>query len=135
MIFANKYRPKSLDDIVGQEHLVGKDATLRKIIESNKLPHLFFYGPAGCGKTTLIKDRLARQGRSFEQKLEAYQKKIEELEAKLTPPEVELTQEDFASKAEYEKYLSEQGVKQVKDIARETFNQELTQKELKEKTT
>ena len=81
----------------------------------------------------MIKDRLARQGRSFEQKLEAYQKKIEELEAKLTPPEVELTQEDFASKAEYEKYLSEQGVKQVKDIARETFNQELTQKELKEK--
>lgn len=53
MIFANKYRPKTLDDIVGQEHLIGKNSTLRKIIESNKLPHLFFYGSAGCGKTTL----------------------------------------------------------------------------------
>ena len=48
MIFAGKYRPKNLDDIVGQDHLVGKNATLRKIIESKKLPHLFFYGPAGC---------------------------------------------------------------------------------------
>jgi len=56
MIFAGKYRPKNLDDIVGQDHLVGKNATLRKIIESKKLPHLFFYGPAGCGKTTLSRN-------------------------------------------------------------------------------
>lgn len=56
MIFTNKYRPKTLDDIVGQEHLTSKDATLRKIIESDKLPHLFFYGPAGCGKTTLSRN-------------------------------------------------------------------------------
>lgn len=81
----------------------------------------------------MIKDRLARQGKSFQQKFEEQQRKIEELEAKLTPPEVELVREDFASKAEYDAYLSEQGVKQVRNIARETFNQELTQKEAKEK--
>lgn len=78
MIFANKYRPKSLDDIVGQEHLVGKNATLRKIIESNKLPHLFFYGPAGCGKTTLSRNIANKLNLPFYE-LNATTFKIEEL--------------------------------------------------------
>jgi putative ATPase len=39
--------------MVGQSHLVGKDGILRKIINSSSLTHSFFYGPAGCGKTTL----------------------------------------------------------------------------------
>jgi len=81
----------------------------------------------------MMQDRLARQGKSFEQRLAAYQKRIEELEAKTKEPEVELTREDFASKQEYENYLAEQGVKQVRDIAKETITQELTQKELKQK--
>jgi len=53
MNLAIKYRPKKLDDIVGQRHLLSLDAPLRKLIESSSLGHTFFYGPAGCGKTTL----------------------------------------------------------------------------------
>ncbi|MBD3798218.1 MAG: AAA family ATPase, partial [Campylobacterales bacterium] len=78
MFFANKYRPKSLDDIVGQGHLIGKNAVLRKIIESEKLPHIFFYGPAGCGKTTLARNIANRLSLSFYE-LNATSFKMEEL--------------------------------------------------------
>jgi putative ATPase len=53
MNLAIKYRPKGLDGIVGQKHLLSSDAPFRKIVESASLSHTFFYGPAGCGKTTL----------------------------------------------------------------------------------
>jgi putative ATPase len=52
---ALNYRPKTLDAIIGQEHLLGKNAILRKMIERDALPHLFLYGPPGCGKTTLAR--------------------------------------------------------------------------------
>ncbi|MCM8804582.1 MAG: replication-associated recombination protein A [Candidatus Omnitrophica bacterium] len=48
-----RMRPEKLEDFVGQMHLLGKDKPLRKIIESDKIPSLVFYGPAGCGKTAL----------------------------------------------------------------------------------
>ena len=50
---ADRFRPKSLDDIVGQKHLLGNGKPLRKIIESGEIPNLIFYGPSGVGKTTL----------------------------------------------------------------------------------
>ena len=50
---ADRLRPSSLDDIVGQKHILGEGKPLRKIIESNKIPNLIFYGPSGVGKTTL----------------------------------------------------------------------------------
>ena len=50
---ADRLRPKSLDDIVGQKHILGKGKPLRKIIESGEVPNLIFYGPSGAGKTTL----------------------------------------------------------------------------------
>lgn len=50
---ADRLRPQSLDEIVGQKHLLGKDKPLRKIIESGTVPNLIFYGPSGVGKTTL----------------------------------------------------------------------------------
>ena len=53
--FALKYRPKTLDEVVGQQHLLGAEAALRKLIEADTLPHLFLYGPPGCGKTTLAR--------------------------------------------------------------------------------
>ena len=50
---ADEIRPKSLDDIVGQKHLLGKNGLLRRIVESGTAPNLIFYGPPGTGKTTV----------------------------------------------------------------------------------
>ena len=50
---AERIRPKTLDDFVGQEHLVGKNGIIRKLIENDQIPSMIFWGPPGCGKTTL----------------------------------------------------------------------------------
>ena len=50
---AERMRPKNLDAYVGQQHLVGKDAILRRAIESGNLPSIILWGPPGVGKTTL----------------------------------------------------------------------------------
>ena len=50
---ADRFRPSSIDDIVGQQHLIAQGKPLRKIIESGEIPNLIFYGPSGVGKTTL----------------------------------------------------------------------------------
>ncbi len=50
---ADRLRPQTLDDIVGQKHLIGEGKALRKIIDSGSIPNLIFYGPSGVGKTTL----------------------------------------------------------------------------------
>lgn len=46
-------RPKSLDEVYGQEYILGKGAVLRRLIESGKIPNMVFYGPSGTGKTTV----------------------------------------------------------------------------------
>lgn len=50
---ADRFRPKTLGEIVGQRHLIAEGRPLRKIIESGEIPNLIFYGPSGVGKTTL----------------------------------------------------------------------------------
>lgn len=50
---AERLRPNTLDDYIGQEHLIGKTAVLRKAIESGIIPSMIFWGPPGVGKTTL----------------------------------------------------------------------------------
>ena len=50
---ADKMRPQSLDDFLGQEEILGKGKLLRKAIESDKVPSIIFWGPPGSGKTTL----------------------------------------------------------------------------------
>ena len=50
---ADRFRPRTLDDIVGQSHLIAEGKPLRRIIESGEIPNLIFYGPSGVGKTTL----------------------------------------------------------------------------------
>lgn len=52
---ADKVRPKTLQEFIGQEHLVGKNKILKKLIEEDKIPSMFLWGPPGTGKTTLAK--------------------------------------------------------------------------------
>jgi putative ATPase len=53
--FTYLLRPKTFDEVVGQEHLCSADAPLRSLCESGTLTHSFFYGPPGCGKTTMAR--------------------------------------------------------------------------------
>ena len=50
---ADRIRPQSLDDVVGQEHLLARGKALRKIIDSGEIPNMIFYGPSGVGKSTV----------------------------------------------------------------------------------
>src|SRR5215204_499087 len=50
---AERMRPKTLDDLVGQEHLAGKGSILRTAIEHGKIPSMILWGPPGTGKTTI----------------------------------------------------------------------------------
>lgn len=52
---AARLRPKSLDEVVGQQHIIGKDKLLYRAIKADKLSSIIFYGPPGTGKTTLAK--------------------------------------------------------------------------------
>ena len=62
---ADRLRPESLDDIVGQRHLLAKDKPLRRIIESGTIPNLIFYGPSGVGKTTLANYIARKTNKAF----------------------------------------------------------------------
>ena len=53
MPLADSVRPKTLDDVVGQKHILGEGKPLRRIIESGKIPNMIFYGSSGIGKTTV----------------------------------------------------------------------------------
>ncbi len=62
---ADRARPTSLDEVVGQKHLLGDGKVLRKIIESGVIPNLIFYGPSGVGKTTVAKIISAKCGKKL----------------------------------------------------------------------
>ena len=50
---ADLLRPQTLDEVYGQEHILGENAVLRRLIDSGKIPNMVFYGPSGTGKTTV----------------------------------------------------------------------------------
>ena len=52
---ASRMRPTTLEEVVGQEHIIGKDKLLYRAIKADKLGSVIFYGPPGTGKTTLAK--------------------------------------------------------------------------------
>lgn len=52
---ASRMRPQMLEEVVGQQHIIGKDKLLYRAIKADKLGSIIFYGPPGTGKTTLAK--------------------------------------------------------------------------------
>ena len=52
---AERMRPKTLDEFVGQKHILGQGKLLRRLIEAKRVPSVIFYGPPGTGKTTLAR--------------------------------------------------------------------------------
>lgn len=62
---ADRLRPSTLDEMVGQRHLLAPGAALRRIVESGDTPNLIFYGPSGVGKTTLAEMIAKKSGKYF----------------------------------------------------------------------
>ena len=88
---ADEIRPQTLDEVVGQRHILGRDGMLRRIAESGQIPNMIFYGPSGTGKTTVARILAERTNRSL-RKLNAttagiadIKQIISELDTMLTP--------------------------------------------------
>ncbi|MEQ8444007.1 MAG: replication-associated recombination protein A [Alphaproteobacteria bacterium] len=63
---ADRLRPKTLDDVVGQDHLIGPDGNLRRMLDQGRLSSLILWGGPGCGKTTLARLLAEGSGLAFE---------------------------------------------------------------------
>ncbi|MCD6594291.1 replication-associated recombination protein A [bacterium] len=64
-LLADRMRPQTIDDIIGQEHLLGKHKPLRRIIETDQIPSMVLWGPPGSGKTTIARVIANRTGMDF----------------------------------------------------------------------
>ena len=62
---ADEIRPQSLGEMVGQEHILGEDGMLRRIVDSGRIPNMIFYGPSGTGKTTVARIIAQKTNRSL----------------------------------------------------------------------
>ena len=62
---ADRIRPQSLDEVLGQGHILGSDGLLRRVIDSGKIPNMVLYGPSGTGKTTVANIIAQRSGRTL----------------------------------------------------------------------
>ena len=77
---ADDIRPDSLDDVVGQRHILGANGMLRRIVESGRIPNMIFYGPSGTGKTTVARIIAEKTNRSL-RKLNATTAGISDIKA------------------------------------------------------
>lgn len=77
---ADDIRPSSLDDVVGQRHILGANGMLRRIVESGQIPNMIFYGPSGTGKTTVARIIAEKTNRSL-RKLNATTAGISDIKA------------------------------------------------------
>ena len=88
---ADEIRPHSLDDVVGQRHILGQHGLLRRIVESGSIPNMIFYGPSGTGKTTVARiiaektNRTLRKLNATTAGLADIKEIIAELDTLLTP--------------------------------------------------
>ena len=62
---AARMRPSTLDEVIGQKHILGEGKLLRRVIEADRLTNVIFYGPPGCGKTTLAEVIARATSREF----------------------------------------------------------------------
>ncbi len=62
---ADRIRPQTLDEVLGQSHILGQNGLLRRVIDSGKIPNMVFYGPSGTGKTTVANIIAQRSGRAL----------------------------------------------------------------------
>lgn len=62
---ADRIRPQTLEEVLGQTHILGQDGLLRRVIDSGKIPNMVFYGPSGTGKTTVANIIARRSGRAL----------------------------------------------------------------------
>ncbi len=62
---ADRIRPQNLDEVLGQNHILGKEGLLRRVIDSGRIPNMVFYGPSGTGKTTVANIIAQRSGRTL----------------------------------------------------------------------
>ncbi|MDR0539340.1 MAG: AAA family ATPase, partial [Spirochaetaceae bacterium] len=67
---ADRMRPQTLDDVIGQEHIVGAGRLLRRSIQADRLSSVIFYGPPGTGKTSLARV-IANSTKSYFESLNA----------------------------------------------------------------
>ncbi len=64
---ADLLRPQTLDEVFGQEHILGENGILRRLLDSGKVPNMIFYGPSGTGKTTVAKIIAKQTNRTLHQ--------------------------------------------------------------------
>ena len=111
MNLAKKYRPKSLDDVLSQEHLLGKNSPFRAFLEKNYFPNALLWGPPGCGKTTVARLIAKELGCDFFEfnatsvKIDEIRKRVNSYKESLTKPVIFIDEIHRLSKNQQEVLL------------------------------